>query len=95
MVLLALSAVLSAFGVEVLAFSLVRAKRGVGKAPGLDSARALQPKSCFAPKAQDSLSRGVLGPAPLKLSRKESCRAGKRCSWPWVFKHPALPHRGL
>lgn len=95
MVLLALSAVLPAFGVEVLAFSLVRAKRGVRKAPGLDSARALQPKSCFAPEAQDLAYPGHLGPPPLKLSRKESCRAGKRCGWPWVFKRPALPHHGL
>lgn len=34
MVLLALSAVLSAFGVEVLAFSLVEAERRVRNAPG-------------------------------------------------------------
>lgn len=48
MVLLALSAVLSAFRVEVLAFSLEEAEGGVRKVPGLASGRILQPKIWFA-----------------------------------------------
>lgn len=44
MVLLALSAMFSAFGVEVLAFSLVEAEGAVKAAPGLAPGRTLHPK---------------------------------------------------
>jgi len=47
MVLLALSAVFSAFGVEVLAFSLAEAEGGVRKAPGLATGSTLCPKIRF------------------------------------------------
>lgn len=47
MVLLALSAVFSAFGVEMLAFSLVEAKGGVRKAPGFTTGCTLHPKIWF------------------------------------------------
>lgn len=58
MVLLAFSAVLSALGVEVLAFSLAEAEGGVRKAPGLTSGRTLQPKMWFSEAQVLGLSRG-------------------------------------
>lgn len=91
MVLLAFSAMLSAFGVEVLAFSLAEAEGGVRKAPGLASGRTVQPKMWFCGSAPFSevqalgLSRGSKVPH-IKLSmQKESHGGGGRSLE--LFKH--------
>lgn len=62
MVLLALSAVFSAFGVEVLAFSLVGAEGRVRMAPGLAEGSTLHRKSGFASsQARERRAPGVGG----------------------------------
>lgn len=81
MVLLALSAVFSAFGVEVLAFSLVGAEGRVRKAPGLAKGSTLRRKSGFA--SSQARASGLSRP-PSDLRERRAPGVGGH----WVSAEP-------